>query len=136
MWVTLAIGRSRHTALQGWGEERLGREGVGKAGMDTSLEFSVFCRGSREMGRRRKGAWEQGRDFPPFLGKMLAKGKERERLMVQESSKGRAAGGGCLRSRLGWERRMGRGVPGRQRCQLGDWKMRAHLIDSVFPTEE
>lgn len=67
--MTLAIGRSRHTALLGWGEERLGREGVGKAGMNTSLEFSVSVVGVEKWGGGGKGLGSKGEIFPFFLGK-------------------------------------------------------------------
>lgn len=121
VWVTRAIEQSfesRATALLGWGGERLGREGVEKAGIDRALEFSVG-------GVEKRGGGRARASFPFFFFGRSNQGG-RERLVAPEGSKGRAAGGGCPRSRGGRSPR-GRGCGGV--CQFGDWKMREILSD-------
>lgn len=105
VWVTRAIEQSfesRATALLGWGGERLGREGVEKAGIDRALEFSVG-------GVEKRGGGRARASFPFFFLEGLTKGEERG------GGPGGQQGEGSRRwvpKIKGWEKPQGEGVQG------------------------
>ena len=105
-----AIVESRATALLGWGGERLGREGVEKAGIDRALEFSVG-------GVEKRGGGRARASFPFVFLEGLTKGEERgwwprraarggqQEVGAQDQGAGEAPGGGgagvCVSSGTG-----------------------------------
>lgn len=86
-----------------------------KAGIDTSLEVSVGL--VKKWGG---GSWDLGARESYSLSLENADSGERESSRAQESSKGRAVGSGCLRSRSQWERlKRRRGMGGGVVCVVG-----------------
>lgn len=66
---------------------------------------------------------------------MVPKGKEREADGTGQQQR-EGSRKWVLETKIAVGEPEGRWMPGREMCQCGDWKMRSHMTDSVFLTEE